>query len=219
MNLITLVNHDTVTLASGSLVYDASETNALTNAVQSAEALAAHLASEEARIAEAAEAGRQQGQSEGYADGMAQAQAENGAHLVRLTAEAQAHIEQQREQTLTMALQIVKKITTQFATDEVLVTLARTAARECAADESISLSVHPDQLEAVQQRIEANTGAQTTDAETGRKNASGAAIAEVFADETLAADGCVLHTRYGSVVADLKTRLEAIENNLGTQYG
>lgn len=205
MNLITLINDEQVTLATGKLIYAPEETGALRSAIETASALATSHASAQERINAAIEQGREQGMKEGYEAGLQQGRQQVSEQLVRLADQAQSHLEQQRNTTTQMALQIVRKVAGNFAPQETLAALAQVAAQECGANESITLRVHPDNCEQVQAQLAGSDQVQ-----------SGAnQVTTVIADASLEENGCVLETRQGSVIADLETQLVAIENSLG----
>jgi len=203
MNLVTLIHEEQLTLASGKLVYSAEETGALISAVNTAESLAKAHASASERIDNAVEEGRKQGYSEGHEAGLQEGREQVSQQLASLSAQHQQELEQLREQSTQMALQIVRKVAAQIAPDEKLSALASVAARECGPDEAISLHIHPNHCGDVQSRLE-----------SAAEHDTALRLVSLVPDDTLDEDGCVLETRYGSVVADLETQLRVIQQNL-----
>ena len=204
MNLVTLLNTDMITLTSGKLVYGPDETGALKSAVAAAESLVAEQASAAERVAEAVEAGRDNGYKDGFESGLQAARAQIASEIASLARQAQAQLQQQRNHTADMAVQIVRKIAAQLGEAQTLAALAHQAAQEFAQDEIITLRVHPAHVESVRLRLR----------DLQQTGESVAHLTNVVADAELADTGCVLDSRFGSVVADLDTQLNAISAHL-----
>lgn len=201
MNLITLVHEKELSVTSGKLVYRADETDALKSVLETAEALVDVHAKASEKIAVATESGREQGFKEGYEAGQQAARKQISTQLLQMAQQFQLDLEQQREHTVELALQIVRKIAAGIAPEETLAALARIAAKSCLEDESITLHVHPKHKAAVQARLQAD-------------NPSATKPLIVTEDASLDENGCVLATRHGSVLADLETQLQVIQQNL-----
>lgn len=215
MQLVTLVSGDGVDVASGSLVIAADDTGALRTVVESASALQAMQRDAGDRLS----AAETEAQERGYQAGLAQARAEAEAALaLQRLEQSDAHarlIDAQRDETATLALQIVRKIAERLAPADVLAALADTAARECLADSPRSIRVHPDQVIAVRERLAALR--RSSDDLSGQHSAdradtiaSSAVPVSVIADESLTECECLLDTADGSLQVDLDTQLAAI---------
>jgi len=207
MNLLTLIHEQNLTLLSAKLVYSAAETGALQSVTATAESLAREHACASERILRATEEGRKQGYREGHAAGLLEGRGRICEQLLQMSEQYQNEVDLQRSQATKMALQIVRKVAAGIAPDEKLAALASVAAKECADDESISLRIHPAHSDNVRVRLK-----NTSDCSVAR-------LVSVVADETLDEDGCVLETRYGSVVADLETQLRVIQRRLNGDAG
>jgi len=169
--------------------------------VDQADALARIVSEQEARIEtaerEGFEAGFEKGQSEGY-----EAALEHIAvKLVALTKDAAASREQLRDQSVELALSIVRKIAEGIGTSETVAALATSAARQLAPHEPIVLRVHPD----VEQEIRVRLVASSRPAKQ---------FIDIIADSSLAESDCVLETEFGQIKAGLETQLNVLHQKL-----
>lgn len=206
MNIICLLDKPEVVIASGKRVFSAEETGALLSLTESADRLQASIDSEEARIKQAENDACQRGLEEGIAQGRQVAAAELAEKKLSLVDKANAELSQVREEVLSLALQVVKKIANEVAKEDLLYALANTAAQECLPSKSIVLKVHPDCVDGVKQRL----SEQQESADTKLP------IQRIVADEDLEMDACVLETDAGQVCADLETQLSVLEKHLTT---
>jgi len=203
MNLVTLVNTEGVMLSSGKLVYAVDETHALRSSVATAEALATLLSDSEARVARAADEGRSSGYEAGRAVGLEEIRNTLATEMTRLADQARQAQEVMQAEAVTLAMQIVRRIAADLAPEDSLLALAQSAAQECREEQSVVLRVHPWRLRAVQEKI-------TLRAAAGKD----LLITDAVADASLPESGCVLETRFGAIVADLDTQLDALTRNL-----
>ena len=164
--------------------------------------------SEAQRIEIAVAAGRAQGHAEGLAQGLAdahEAAAESLADtLAQLLADARREEAELRAAVLSLALLVVRRVASTLERDAVLAALVSDALQRVLALDARGrdaraapcvLSLHPQLLGAVRQRIEARH--------------PGLGV-EWRGDATLAALDCVIETAAGRVLAGLEAQLEHI---------
>jgi len=204
MNLITLVNSEHVTLASGQRVFSAEDSGALRSSVESADALSKLLLSQQSEVAAAEEIGRKEGYQNGYDAGRLEADNVLATELLNLAAKAQKDATVQQQKAVTLAMQIVRKIAADLAPEQTLLALASSAARECIDTHDVVLKVHPQRLEATKNHLH----------EIQDPTRRIPRFAEVVADEALELEGCVIETPLGAIVADLDTQLTALTREL-----
>lgn len=204
MSIICLLDNPEVVIASGKRVFSAADTGALLSIAESANQLQSTVNGEEDRIAQAEKQACERGREEGIAQGRQIATAELAQTRLALMDKANAEIGQVREDVLSLALQVVRKIADGVATEDMLYSLASTAAQECLPSKSIILKVHPNCVEGVKKRLSEHQLASDTPHP----------ISSVVADEDLELDACALETDAGQVCADLDTQLGVLEKHL-----
>ncbi len=204
MNIICLLDNPEVVIASGKRVFSAEETGALLSLADSADRLQLKVKDEEDRIVQAEKEACERGREEGLAQGRQIATAELAKTKLSLVDQANAELGQVREEVLSLALQVVRKIADGVATEDMLYALATTAAQECLPSRSIVLKVHPNAVEQVKKRLSEYQASSDTNHP----------IHNVVADEDLDLDACVLETDAGQVCADLDTQLGVLEKHL-----
>jgi flagellar biosynthesis/type III secretory pathway protein FliH len=182
-------------IASDRLVLRAAEVPLLQHALALRDTLERRRDEQVQAITEAIEAGRAEGHAAGIAEGRRAAAQELADTLLRIAGESQAERMRQRADTAALALQVVRKLLGHFADDAVLLALAATAAAELLPGPLPALVVHPDQADAVRERLAAATQGE------------GAPVFEVRADPRMAVDGCRLQTEHGSVDVALEAQL------------
>lgn len=200
MSFLVWQRDDPVSIASPRRVFRAAEVPLLANA----QALCAKLAQMHhealALVATASDAARDEARKEGFAAGVREGRDKLAAELTRLAADGAREREALRDSVAALALEVVKKVAGELASDEVLSRLAATAARDLINPEQLTLIVHPEQRDAVRERL--------------------AAVApdvrcEVREDATLSPDACVLETEHGAVDASLDAQLERLAKAWG----
>jgi len=204
VNIICLLDNPEVVVASGKRVFSADETGALLSIADSADRLQMSVKEEEDRIQQAENRACERGRNEGMAQGRQTALAELAETKLSLVDQTNAELSQMREEVLSLALQVVRKIADGVDTEDMLFALATTAAEECLPSKSIVLKVHPDSVDGVKARL---SEYQST-SETNHP------IHSIVADEDLDLDACVLETDAGQVCADLDTQLSVLEKHL-----
>lgn len=137
------------------------------------------------------------GHAEGYAAGQQEAEQAGAARLAEMEAALQAETEKLRRSSAGLAIEIVRRIAGRLADDCLVAALADEAVRELVPDRPVAVRVHPDQAEAVAQRL-----------------APFAERVAVEADADLPPSGCVLVSHLGRIDAGLETQLAAIERAL-----
>jgi len=204
VNIICLLDNPEMVIASGKRVFSAEDTGALLSLAESADRLHMSAEGQEARIAQAENDACERGRKEGVAQGRKMATAELAETTLSLVDKTNAELNQVREQALSLALQVVRKIADGVANEDMLVALATTAAQECLPSKSIVLKVHPGAIDGVKQRVSeyrANSDTQHP-------------VHSIVADEELDLNACVLETDTGQVCADLDTQLGVLEKHL-----
>jgi len=161
---------------------------------------------EEDRIQQAEEIACDRGREEGIAQGRQIANTELAETKLSLVTQTNAELSQIREEVLSLALQVVRKIADGVADDALLYALANTAAQECLPSKSIVLKVHPNAVDGVKQRL----------AQSQSNSDNNQPIRHVVSDEELDLDACVLETDAGQVCADLETQLSVLEKHLAS---
>jgi len=195
MTFVSLFDNSHGFLASDQRVYGATELSSLSTVLEQAEKLGIQLADQTQLLDEARDAAQVEGHTEGVARGEADAKAQFALKLAELHAQYQQDISTLQDNCAQMAVDIVRRIAGQIATDEWLYKQATSAAEEMIDQPAMTLRVHADQVDAVQTRCDA----QVT-----------ALFAKVVGDEGAAPLSCVLETVSGRIEVDLDTQLENI---------
>lgn len=204
MNLLTLINEEGILLASGKRVFNASETGALTSSVDTANQLVKTLAESELKIEQAVQAGREKGYKDGRIAGLEDARNTLATQLIKLNERAEDLVNEQRQESVRLALLIVRKITEGLAPEQTLAALATSAAKECIDESNLTLKVHPDRLEAVRAALDSQS----------HDNAGRKSFSDIVADASLDIDDCIIDSKLGAIVADLNTQLNVLEISL-----
>jgi type III secretion system HrpE/YscL family protein len=189
-----------VGIASRRRVLTAAEVGPLLDAQALCKCVADLAASRAAQINEAADAARAAARVEGLELGRREAREEVSTTLATLAAIAAAERDRLRDEVGLLALEVVRKILGQFAPEEVLVALARSALSEMLPAPAVTLVVHPDRVDAIRESL----GVERLG---GSGNAAGI---EVRADPGCTPDDCRLETALGVVDAALAVRLARI---------
>jgi len=204
VNIICLLDNPEVVIASGKRVFSAEETGALLSMAESADRLQASVKGEEDRIRQAESDACERGREQGLVQGREIATAELAKTSLSLVDQTNAGLDQVREDVLSLALQVVRKIADGVASEDMLFALATSAAQECLPSKSIVLKVHPDAVDGVKQRLSDYQASSDTNHP----------VHNVVADEDLDLDACLLETDAGQVCADIDTQLNVIEKHL-----
>ena len=180
-------------IASDRLVLRAAEVPLLQHALALRDTLERRRDEQVQAITDAIAAGRAEGHAAGLAEGRRAAAQDLADTLQRLAAESQAERERLRADTAALALQVVRKLLGQFADDAVLLALAATAAADLLSGAPPALVVHPQQADALRERLAAA--------------GEGGAMFTVREDASCAVDACRLETEHGSVDVSLDVQL------------
>ncbi|MEE9335095.1 MAG: FliH/SctL family protein [Granulosicoccaceae bacterium] len=204
MNILALSTGEGVGLYGGKLVYSAAETQALRSCIETAD----YLHSMKNDAVEQHEQARLKTEAQGFEQGLQQGRIEAKKEMTAaLLMQQQAlHQAQQtsRDQSVAIALDVVKKIASNIAPEQMVLSLAQAAAAELAPDSRITLRTHSDNVNKLKLALN----------EQSNTNPVLKQIYDVIGDESLEHDACVLETVLGSIEADLKTQLAAIEQHL-----
>jgi len=204
MNILALSVGEELDLYSGKLVYSAAETQALHSCIETADHL--HAIKDEAsghyRL------GRQEAELQGYEQGLQRGRDEAAKEVAAQLLDQQQALNQAQEalriQSVAIALEIVKKITSHLAPEQLVLSLAQAAALDIAPDSAITLHTHSDNVENLKRLL----------LEQSHTHAGLKQFCDVIADDSLTINGCVLQTELGSIDADLASQLAAIEQHL-----
>jgi type III secretion system HrpE/YscL family protein len=195
-----LWQRDHVGIASRRRVLTAAEVGPLLDAQALCQRVADLAASRAAKIDEAADAARAAARVEGLELGRREAREEVSTALATLVALVTAERDRLRGQVGLLALEVVRKILGQFAPEEVLVALARSALDEMLPAPAVTLIVHPDRVDAIRESLGGERLGDSVNA----------ACIEIRADPDCAPDDCRLETALGVVDAGLAVRLARI---------
>lgn len=204
--MISLLDDPELVIASGRRVFSKRETGALLTIEETLEKVKTLKQGVEDQLRASQEEAREKGHQEGMEQGRQDAKKELTARLLELEKQYEVRQARVESEIVSLALQVVRKIAADLAPADTLVALATGAVTEQLANRSISLKVHPEHLEPVQQRLDSL-----------QSNNSPCAIACVVADVELQPSDCVLETPDGQVCADLETQLLAIEQHFSSQ--
>jgi flagellar biosynthesis/type III secretory pathway protein FliH len=180
-------------IASDRLVLRAAEVPLLQHALALRDTLERRRDEQVQAITDAIAAGRAEGHAAGLAEGRRAAAQDLADSLQRLAAESQAERERLRADTAALALQVVRKLLGNFADDAVLLALAATAAADLLPGAPPALVVHPQQADALRERLAAA--------------GEGGAMFTMREDTSCAVDACRLETEHGSVDVSLDVQL------------
>ena len=203
IRIISLLDDPDITLASGKRVFSKEETGSLLSLTESVKRLNTLEQDRQAALERAQDEARQRGHAEGLQQGRQEAQAELAAKLLELEQNHSVTNNAIRDDVVSIAMQVVRKIASGVAPEKLLVALAADAAAEHLPRRVVSLKVHPDCLEPVRLRIDHL-----------KDDNAVAVINSILADDELKPEDCVLETSDGKVHADLETQLREIEQHL-----
>jgi type III secretion protein L len=188
-------------------VLTAAEVGPLLDAQALCQRAADLAASRAAKIDQAAAAARVAARAEGLELGRREAREELAAALATLAATAAAERERLRGEVGPLALDVVRKILGQFAPQDVLVGLARSALREMLPAPAVALVVHPDHVDAIRDRLRSERTGDPVDSTR----------VEVRADPACEPGDCRLETGLGLIDAALDARLSRIAHAWGIE--
>ena len=194
MTLVALFAGEHGLLASRRAVFGADELQALERAGEAAERLDALLGEEHERVLAAEAEGARCGHAEGVAAGEREAGEAGARALHEMQGRFAAELRRLEDESVSMALEIVRRIAGDVAPAAWLAAQARRAAEELVEQAPLALRVHPERVEAVREAL----GAAPT------------VFDDVGADESLAPEDCVIETRFGRIDTALETQLARI---------
>jgi type III secretion protein L len=148
---------------------------------------------EMARARDLAADAEEEGRERGYRDGRRAAEAECARMLLDMEKAAARSRAELRARTVTLAMEVVRRIAGRLGEDAAVAAMAEQAAAELVPEGPVTLRVHPARLAAVRSRLAAH-----------------ADRISVEADEDLAETGCTLQSSWGRIDAGLETQLETL---------
>lgn len=200
MNMLTLFNSHGDLVASDQLVFPAEDIEPLNNLLDTISALNTRLLSANKTVAQQEKNAREQGFKEGIKKGRHIARKKMSRALLALEKERLEHKRRQHEQSIDLAIDIVRKIGLQQPTVETMIALAQKSAEELNANEKACLCVHPDLADEVTNRIQQQSCADW--------------LLRVEPDDSLDREDCVLKTEFGVLRIGLESQLRLIERSL-----
>lgn len=194
MTYLLLASAPGAALLTDQTVIPREDTARVESAVEMVALAQARLAAVDAYRETQAKAGHAEGFAAGYEEGRALAAREAAETVARLHGEMEAARDHLRAAVGRLALDVVRRITTELGPEATLAALTERAVRDVLPDAPITVHVAP-----------ASVGAVTT-----RLWPIGVPI-EVQADETLAPGDCIIETAAGRSHAGLEVQLTALE--------
>jgi len=185
-----------VGIGSGRRVFRAAEVPLLADAQRLCDRLNSEYAAAEQRIAAAAAAGRDAGYAKGWEEGRTAARESTAAELTELAEKVAREGTRLRDDVAALALGVVRKLVGHLQPEELLASLAATAARDMLPGVSIALVVHSSRADGVRNAV-AGLAPEVT--------------CEVRGDPAIPVDTCRLETEHGTTDASLAAQLERIE--------
>lgn len=207
MTMLSVFNKNGLTLTTDQLVYTPDEISSLDTLLEKIDLLEKKLAQADDDIARAKASAQAVAEQQGFKKGRAIARRKISVALLRSQREIAKQREQMHETSVQLALEIVRRIGLSCSTPDTLLSLAMTSARELAPNETASLCVHPDIVDAVQERV---TKVPSEELEW---------LVKVVGDESLDTQGCFLKTAHGSLFIGLESQLRVIERSINERIG
>jgi len=195
-------------IASTRLVLRAAEVPLLSEAQALRDRLEVLQTEQAERVDAACEQARARGHALGLEQGLHAARDEVAASLTTLARTADHEHARLRSQVAALALQVARKLMGQLADDQRLLALADTAARDMLPGSTLTLVVHPSQVEALHARIKSM-------ARHASEDGAPAPAFELRADPACASDSCRIETEFGSVDASLAAQLTRLAQTWG----
>jgi len=202
MSMLSVFNRNGTTLATDQLVYTPAEIGSLETVLEKIKYLDQKLAQADADIAQAKASARALAEQQGFKKGRAIARRKISVALLSSQREISKQREQMHETSVQLALEIVRRIGLSCSTPDTVLSLAMTSARELEPNETASLCVHPDIVEAVQERVSKVPSEELK------------WLVKVVGDESLDLQDCFLKTAHGSLFVGLESQLRVIERSL-----
>ena len=200
MTLLTLVNHEQALVSTDQLVYTAKETSALLDVIAASECVT-EKAADNAKAMEALQAdATDKGYNDGLEQGRADAQQALATALAKLQTQNTSDQSAMREQSIQLAIDIVRRIGLAAGDSNTVASLARQAAEELLPQQQAILRVPVADVEAVNNIF--------------RESPPTGCSIEVREDPSLTSGECALDTDSGTVHAGLETQLRVISDNL-----
>jgi len=201
MSILTVFNKNGAVLSTDQLVYAPGEIGALDTLLEKIELLDKKLAQADIDIAKAKASAKAQAEQRGFKKGRAMAKKKLGLALLSSQREVARQRKQIQESSVNLALEIVRRIGLSYSTPDALLSLAINSARELETNETASMCVHPDLVDAVQQRI-VNIPSEELKW-----------LVKVVGDDSLDPENCHLKTAHGSLIVGLESQLRVIERS------
>jgi type III secretion protein L len=166
--------------------------NLLAEARREAEAIMAevHKRSEEARTA-------------GFAEGLRQAKASASNYMIGIVSKSRDYLEESEERMMAAVLAVVRKLIGDMDGNEVAVRMVRAAMAVVSRQNTVSVLVPPERVEAVKAEIKRIMQPYPRISEV-----------KVFGDPKLKGDHVVLETKVGRVEASLESQLKSLTGAL-----
>ena len=204
MNWLAVYRSDRASVALRQAVLSKDDVVACESAVAMLQHLEARQQAQELAHAQALEAARQAGFEQGRTEAMALVQGPLMAQWAQVATQARSDLCQLREAAVNLSVQIVQRMASELAPEDVLLALARQAVAEQGlgqARAAVVLHVHPDWADLLCAHIEVAP-------------LSDVVQVEVRPDPACALMDLVIETPLGQILAGLQAQLGRIEHNL-----
>lgn len=201
MSMLSLVNSDSISVATDQLVFTADEIGSLKTVLEKAVDIEAASTDVDVRISKAVEEAVARGEQQGLKKGRAIARRKISLALLASQREIANARASMCDTSVSLALEIVRRIGLNANKAELLVELATAAANDLEPNVKATLSVHPTQVIEVRNRLDASPSEDLD------------WLLDVLPDAMLNEDDCVLKTTHGSLHVGLESQLRVIERS------
>ena len=171
--------------------------------VLDAEAIIADAEHRAAQIVADAERKYEERKQQGYEDGMNEGRMEMTEKIIDTVASSVDYVSSLEESVVHLVTKSLRKILGEVPQPDRITTIARHALAVARNESKVTLRLHPNDVDTVQDRIDEIM-----------KPYPSINFIDVVGDSRLSADGCVLETEIGVVDASLEVQLAAIEGSL-----
>lgn len=194
MTFISLFSDEHGFVATDQIIYSPGEVSPLSSVLEQASLLQSQLQTQSGKLEELAEEARLKAYQEGLAEGRAEAALELVSQMRRLGDECAVAMDEMRNSSAALAVEIVRKIAGEGDQLEWIVAQAQQVAQQLIDEPVVKLCVNPVHVAAIQEKLQ---DCSTT-------------IQAVVADELLKPSECLLETSIGQIDVSLDVQLDAV---------
>lgn len=204
MNWLAVYRSHNTSLALRQAVLSKDDVVACESAVSLLQHLEARQRDQDEAHAQALQAAREAGFAQGRAEAMDLVQGPLMARWAQVADQAQSDLSQLREAVVSLSVHIVQRMTSELATEDILLALARRAVAELGLGnerKALVLHVHPDWADLLRARAAVDPLCEAVDV-------------QVQADPACAPTDLTIETPLGQILAGLDAQLDRIARNL-----